>query len=116
MDDSRRRKLEAELQRALAELVGREVKDPRVGNVTITAVDLAPDLASARVYFVPFAARDAAKEVQRGLERASGFLRGELGRRLRLRRAPRLDFVFDGTFDAAQRLSDLIDSAVRHEP
>jgi ribosome-binding factor A len=115
MDGSRRRKLGAELQRALAELVGREVKDPRVGNVTITAVDVAPDLASARVFFVPFAAHDTLKDVQAGLERASGFLRGELGRRLRLRRAPRLDFVFDDTFDEAQRLSNLIDSAVRGE-
>ncbi len=112
-DGARRRKLEAELRRALAELVVRQVKDPRVGNVTITAVDLAPDMSHARVFFVPFAAHEPPAEVQAGLERASGFLRGELGRRLRLRHAPRLEFRFDETLDQAQRLSSLIDSAVR---
>ena len=53
----RHRQLEAEIQRTLAELIAREVKDPRVGNVTITAVELAADLSTARVFFVPFAAR-----------------------------------------------------------
>lgn len=115
MDGARRRKLNSELQRALAELLAREVKDPRVGNVTITAVDVAPDLASARVHFLPFGAQGARGDVQAGLERASGFLRGQLGRRLRLRRAPRLDFVFDSSIDEAQRLSNLIDAAVHRE-
>ncbi len=119
MADARHRKLEAELQRALAEVVGREVKDPRVGNVTITSVDLAPDLRTARVYFVPFASLpnpaprgDPAEEVRAGLTRASGFLRGEVGRRLGLRYAPRLQFLFDDSLDRAQRLSSLIDRAV----
>ncbi len=112
MADARHRKLEAELQRALAELVGREVKDPRVGNVTITSVDLAPDLRAARVYFVPFASREGAEDVREGLTRAGGFLRGEVGRRLGLRYAPRLEFLFDDSFDRAARLSSLIDGAV----
>ncbi len=109
---SRQRKLEAELQRALAELVGREVKDPRVGPVTITAVALAPDLATARVYVVPFASRREPQEVVAGLTRAGGFLRGQVGRRLGLRRAPRLEFLFDDTFDQADRLSSLIGGAL----
>ncbi len=118
MADSRHRKLEAELQRALAELVAREVKDPRVGNVTITAVDLAPDLRTARIYFLPFASRHAGDEVRAGLTRAASFLRGAVGRRLGLRRAPRLEFVFDDSFDRAERLTSLIDRAVdghKHE-
>ncbi len=112
MADARHRKLAAELQRALAEVVSREVKDPRVGNVTITSVDLAPDLRTARVYFVPFASSHGADEVREGLTRAGGFLRGEIGRRLGLRYAPRLQFLFDDSFDRAQRLSSLIDRAV----
>ncbi len=112
MADSRHRKLEAELQRALAELVGREVKDPRVGNVTITAVAVTPDLRTARVFFTPFASSRGADEVGAGLTRAASFLRGEVGRRLGLRRAPRLEFVFDDSFDRAERLSSLIDRAV----
>jgi ribosome-binding factor A len=112
MADGRQRKIEGEMQRVLAELVSREVKDPRVGNVTITAVALAPDLATARVFFVPFASRHSPEEVGVGLTHAGGFLRGEVGRRLGLRHAPRLNFVFDDSFDKAERLTGLIDRAI----
>ncbi|HXA92559.1 MAG TPA: 30S ribosome-binding factor RbfA [Steroidobacteraceae bacterium] len=108
----RHRQLEAEIQRTLAELIGREVKDPRVGNVTITAVELAGDLSTARVFFVPFASRHDPAEVGVGLTHAGGFLRGQLGRRLGLRHAPRLAFTFDDTLDKAARLTSLIDEAV----
>jgi ribosome-binding factor A len=116
MAGARLRKIEAEMQRVLAELVGREVKDPRVGNVTITAVSLAADLGTARVFFVPFASRHDAAEVAAGLTHAGGFLRGEIGRRLGLRHAPRLSFVFDDSFDKAERLTKLIDQAVAPKP
>jgi ribosome-binding factor A len=116
MSDSRKRKIEGELQRALAGLVSREVKDPRVGNVTITHVDVAPDLKTARVFFVPFASSHDVAEVQAGLAHAAGFLRGEAGRRLGLRYAPRLEFVFDERIDEADRLTRLIDRAVQSGP
>ena len=109
---SRQRKIEAELQRVLSELISREVKDPRVGSVTITGVRVAPDLSFARVYFTPFASQHPPEEVHEGLTHASGFLRGEIGRRLRLRQAPQLDFVFDDSLDRAAHLTDLIDRAV----
>lgn len=110
--EARLRKLEAELQRLLSELISREVKDPRVGNVTITAVELTADLSLARVYFVPFASQHSPDEVCAGLTRAGGFLRGEVGRRLRLRQAPRLEFHFDESPERAARLTDLIERAV----
>jgi ribosome-binding factor A len=115
MNEARRTKLEGELQRVLAELVARSVKDPRVGNVTITAVTLLPDLSLARVYFVPFAGKQSPEDVRVGLTRAGGFLRGEAGRRLGLRHAPRLEFVFDEQLERAQKLTDLIDTAVRND-
>jgi ribosome-binding factor A len=108
----RLRKIESELQRVLAELIAREVKDPRVGNVTITGVRLAPDKATAKIFYAPFASTHPREEVQSGLGRAAGFLRGEVGRRLGLRHAPRLDFVFDDTPEKAARLTGLIDRAV----
>jgi ribosome-binding factor A len=111
----RLRKIEAELQRVLAELIAREVKDPRVGNVTVTGVRLAPDMGAARVYFTPFASAQPPAQVQSGLARAAGFLRGEAGRRLGLRHAPRLDFVFDDTPEKAARLTGLIDRAVARD-
>ena len=108
----RLRKIEAELQRVLAELIAREVKDPRVGNVTITGVSLAADMGVAKVFYAPFVSAHPQAEVQSGLNRAAGFLRGEAGRRLGLRHAPRLDFVFDDTAEKAARLTGLIDRAV----
>jgi ribosome-binding factor A len=108
----RLRKIQAELQRVLAELITREVKDPRVGNVTITGVSLAADMGVAKVFYAPFVSSHPQAEVQSGLDRAAGFLRGEAGRRLGLRHAPRLDFVFDDTAEKAARLTGLIDRAV----
>ncbi len=105
-------RIEAQMQRVLSELIAREVKDPRVGNVTITAVQIAPDLATARIFFVPFAGGHDPAQVAEGLARAQGFLRGAVGRRLGLRHAPRLSFEFDDTLDKAARLTDLINRAV----
>src|SRR5690606_25259991 len=105
---TRHRKIEGEMQRVLSELISREVKDPRVGNVTITGVSVSPDLSVARIFFVPFASQHEPDEVQAGLTRAGGFLRGEVGRRLRIRHAPRLEFVFDDTIDKASHLTSLI--------
>jgi ribosome-binding factor A len=113
---NRNQKIESELQRVLAELIAREVKDPRVGNVTITAVTVASDLSTARVFFVPFASKNLPDDVREGLTNAGGFLRGEAGRRLRLRHAPRLEFVFDESLDEAARLTSLIDKAVGKQP
>jgi ribosome-binding factor A len=112
---SRVLRVEGEMQRVLAELIAREVKDPRVGLVTVTAVDLAPDLADARIFFLPFGGKLPAEEVSAGLTRAAGFLRGEVGRRLSLRHAPRLTFVLDEQFERAERLSALIDQAARRD-
>ncbi|MCE2872355.1 MAG: 30S ribosome-binding factor RbfA [Xanthomonadales bacterium] len=113
---ARQQRIGAEMQRVLAELISREVRDPRVGMVTLTAVQVAPDLSVARVLFVPFGGRQETAEVQEGLARAAGYLRGEVGRRLSLRHAPRLEFVFDESIERADRLTRLIDDAVRNEP
>ncbi len=113
MTQARNQRIESEIQRVLAALIAREVKDPRVGNVTITQVSVAADVGTARIYFTPFAGSvHPPAEVRAGLTRAAGFLRGELGRRLGLRHAPRLEFVFDETPEGAARLTRLIDSAV----
>ena len=112
MTHGRTQRIESEIQRVLAALIAREVKDPRVGNVTVTAVSVAPDMGSARVFFTPFAALHPPAQVREGLTHAAGFLRGELGRRLGLRHAPRLEFVFDESVESAARLTHLIDAAV----
>jgi ribosome-binding factor A len=112
MAQPRNRRIESEMQRVLAALIAREVKDPRVGNVTVIAVKVAADMGSARVFFTPFASSNPPQQVASGLAHASGFLRGELGRRLGLRHCPRLEFVFDDSAEGAARLTGLIDGAV----
>jgi ribosome-binding factor A len=108
-------RIEGEMQRVLSTLVSREVRDPRVGNVTLTAVNVAPDLSSARVFFVPFGDQHAPEEVGEGLNRAAGFLRGEVGRALALRHAPKLEFVYDQQIEHADKLTRLIDRAVKSD-
>ena len=101
-----------QIQRELAELVRDEVKDPRVGAVTITAVDVSADLAHAKVYFTQLAGREHADEAVRALQRTAGFLRSELSHRLSLYSVPQLHFVYDDSIESGMRLSRLIDEAV----
>jgi ribosome-binding factor A len=113
--NARAARIAAQMQRSLAELLRRGVKDPRVGNVTITAVSLAPDLSVARIQFLPFAGAQAADEALAGLRSAAGYLRGELSRELALRHAPRLEFQIDTDIERAAHLTHLIDSAVKSD-
>jgi ribosome-binding factor A len=113
--NARTLRIESEMQRVLADLIHREVRDPRVGAVTITAVSAASDMSIVKILFVPFGTGNAPAEVQAGLNRAAGFLRGEVGRRLGLRHAPKLEFAFDESIERADRLTTLIDSAVRKD-
>src|SRR5262245_49044721 len=107
----RLQRFESQMQRVLAEMIPREVKDPRVGPVTVTQVALARDLSHAQVFFVPFGDSARHPEVLEGLRAAAGFLRGEVGRRVGMRHAPRLDFVVDDSFDKAAHLTALISAA-----
>jgi len=106
-------RIEGEMQRVLSALVAREVRDPRVGNITLTSVSVAPDLSTARIWFVPFGDKHTPAEVGEGLARAAGFLRGELGRALQLRHAPKLEFIYDEQIERADKLSRHIDGAVK---
>ena len=92
---ARTSRIAAQMQRSLALLLRRDVKDPRVGNVTVTAVDVANDLSYARIHVLPFAGGHAPAQVLTGLRSAAGFLRGQVARELKLRHAPRLEFRLD---------------------
>lgn len=97
-----------QLQRELALLVAREVADPRVGEVTVSGIDLSPDMRHARVLVTPGRETDGDASVD-ALNRAAGFLRTRLGRRVRMRRLPRLVFEHDRTLELALRIDALID-------
>ena len=103
------------MQRVLAGLIAREVKDPRVGNVTITGREVAADMGYGADLLHALRLRaDPHEQVQKDCTRAAGFLRGELGRRLGLRHAPRCIRVRRHAEDAA-RLTRLIDQAVAED-
>ncbi len=109
---SRSSRVAEQIQRELAELIRLELKDPRVGLVTLTGVDLTPDYAHAKVFYTTLADGAARQEIEAGLRRASGFLRRELGRRIRIHTLPELHFVFDESVERGDRLSRLIDEAI----
>ena len=101
-----------QIQRELADLLTYEVKDPRVGQVTITGVDVSGDLSHATVRFSSLAGKDAAKATANALSRTAGFLRSELSRRLNLYSVPQLAFAYDDSIESGMRMSQLIDEAI----
>lgn len=103
-----------QIQRELADLLQFEVKDPRVGMVTITEVEVSGDMAHAKIYYSAPLQKDpaAAKSLQAGLEKSAGFLRGQLAKRMLLRTVPQLHFVYDASIDRGMKLSKLIDEAL----
>ncbi len=104
-----------QIRRELAELLRLELKDPRVGLITLTGVEVTPDYAHAKVFYTALADATARKEIEAGLRRASGFLRRELGRRIRIHTLPELHFVHDESVERGDRLSRLIDEAVESD-
>ena len=97
------------IQRELSELLQRELRDPRVGMITITGVDVSPDISHAKVFFTTLSQEHVAQATQ-GLRRAAGFLRSQLARRIKLYTTPELRFEYDESVERGDRLSRLIDS------
>jgi ribosome-binding factor A len=110
-DFSRSLRVADQIQRELAELIHTELKDPRVGLITLTGVEVSPDYAHAKVFFSTLDAAHLA-DVRAGLLHAAGFLRHELGRRIRLHTLPELHFEYDPSVEQGMRLSKLIDEAI----
>lgn len=108
----RARRVGDEIQRDLAGLLRTEVKDPRVGPVTITAVEVSPDLSHAKVFVTHMAGREHAGEAITALQHTAGFLRAALARRLTLYSVPQLHFAYDDSIETGMKLSQLIDDAV----
>jgi ribosome-binding factor A len=112
---SRSQRVAEQIRRELAELIRQEVKDPRVGFITLTDVEITPDYAHAKVYFTSMTGEEGLDEILTGLRRASGFLRRELGRRVRIHTTPELHFHYDKSVEEGSRLSQLIDKVVRED-
>jgi ribosome-binding factor A len=108
----RARRVGDEVQRELADLLRTEVKDPRVGPVTITAVEVSGDLSHAKIFVTHLAGREHADEAVKALQHTAGFLRSALAHRLSLYSVPQLHFAYDDSIENGMKLSQLIDEAV----
>jgi len=109
----RSRRVAEQLLRELPELVRNELKDPRVsGLVTFTDAELTTDLEHAKVFYTVLGSSEVVEETAAGLQRAAGFLRSALARRMKLRTVPTLEFVYDASVERGARLARLIEDAV----
>lgn len=113
---ARKLRVGAELQRLLNELLHAEVKDPRLGQCRVTEVEVSGDLGVAKVFFSMLAPDEDPEPAIRAFEKASGFLRTQIGRRMRLRRVPELRFMHDLSARQAEELGRLIDQVAGEEP
>ncbi len=109
----RSRRIADQIQRELADLIRNEVKDPRVGLMTITDVDVSPDLSHAKVFVTSLGEAAQRAQCVQGLQHAAGFLRALLSHRLNMRSVPELRFLADESVERGVRLSHLIDEAVK---
>jgi ribosome-binding factor A len=109
---SRTLRVAQQIRRDLADLIRFEIKDPRIGMVTLTDVEVAADYGHARVFFTLLGDADQIARAADGLNHAAGFLRHELGRRIKLHSIPQLHFVYDESVERGARLSRVIDEAV----
>ena len=112
---SRSRRVADQIQRELAQMIQQEVKDPRIGMVTVTAVDVTREFEHAKVYVTVLGDPSQLEASLQGLNRAAGFLRRELAHRLRLRTTPQLHFVHDASLEQGMHLSALISKAVAND-
>ena len=97
-----------QIREDLTELIAREVHDPGIGFITITSVQVTPDLQQARVRYTTLGDEKARRETGRALARAMPFLRRQLGRRLRLRRIPELQFFYDESIERHDRIERIL--------
>jgi ribosome-binding factor A len=97
-----------QIQAELASLLTRAVHDPGIGFVTITQVKLTPDLQQARVYYTSIGDDKAKRESARALDRATPFLRRQVGQRLRLKRVPELTFFYDESIEQGDRVERIL--------
>lgn len=114
-DFPRARRVADQMQRELSELIRLEIKDPRVGMLTLTEVEVTRDMDHAKVFFTTLGGKPEHEACLEGLQRASGFLRTQLSQRMQLRQVPKLSFVYDHSVERGMQLSQLIETAVAED-
>lgn len=115
MTSGRMRRVDQAMRQVLSDAVPQDLKDPRVGFVTVTDVRTSPDLRHARVYVSVLGDESVREASLQGLQSAHGFLQRRVASELRLKHTPTLQFVYDDTAERAQRLEKLIEDVVPRE-
>ncbi|TAL17171.1 30S ribosome-binding factor RbfA [bacterium] len=114
MPSVRTRRVADLLKKEVASLLQKEVKDPRVGFITITDAEVSPDLKVAKVFYTVFGDAKVREDTARGLESARPFIRREVGKVLQTKSTPELRFIYDESVERGLKLEDLIAKAA-HE-
>jgi len=109
MAGSRMRRVNEAVREVISSRVTKDLKDPRVGFVTVTGVETSPDLRHARVFVSVLGDETEREAALDGLRSARGFLQGQVGEELRMKWTPTLDFVYDESIDRGMRISELLD-------
>jgi ribosome-binding factor A len=116
MRSDRMRRVNEALREVLSARIAGGLKDPRIGFVTVTAVDTSSDFSHARVYVSVLGSEDERAETLEGLESSRGFLQQGIARELRIKRTPQLQFLHDEALERGMRISQLLDEADGEKP
>lgn len=104
----RANKVGEQMKKELGEIIGRKLKDPRIGFVTVTDVQVTGDLQQATVFISVLGDEEQKENTLKGLAKAKGFIRSEIGQRIRLRKTPEIFFEFDESIDYGNRIETLL--------
>lgn len=110
MPTARMRRVNEVIREVLGAAIATDLKDPRIGFVTVTGVDTAPDLRAARVYVSVLGSEEERERALTGLRSAHGFLQSQIAQELRIKRTPTLSFHYDESIERGDRISRLLDS------
>jgi ribosome-binding factor A len=116
MAGPRMRRVNGAVREVISAHISGDLKDPRIGFVTVTGVETSPDLRSARVFVSVLGSEPERDDALVGLRSAAGFLQAQIGRQLRMKRTPTLDFVYDHSVDTGMRISELLAEEEPSEP
>jgi ribosome-binding factor A len=97
-----------QMKKELSDIIGRKIKDPRIGFVTVTDVQVTGDLQQAKVYISVLGDDEQKENTLKGLAKAKGFIRSEIGHRIRLRKTPEITFEFDESIDYGNRIDTIL--------
>lgn len=97
-----------QIKKELSQIIQSELKDPRIGFITVTGVDVTNDFSQAKVYLSVLGTDEQREETLKALARGSGFIRSELGKRIRMRKIPELIFKFDASIDYGSKIESLL--------